>query len=234
MKLFNAIAAAAVIGTSFVFAEKANAGTFIPYCIDSLEQSVSESRARTICQSFYHYKDKYGLHNSSASLIWRGVNAEYNLGIDADKVYKKVCADRKSYWSDKYYCDPVDRKFASRTKPTYVSSKSLNRQQNSGSTTQTNKTQASSSPRVVTQNRCPAGTRYHKIRVGGLIKRTAAEGCFTDFQASQLRMQANAIQQQRLRDFRRNLNESFTSPVNCSGTVNNWGGGYNTYDATCY
>ena len=81
---------------------------------------------------------------------------------------------------------------------------------------------------------CPAGTSYHKIRVGGLIKRTAAEGCFTDFQASQLRMQANANQQQRLRDFQRNLNESIPSPVNCSGTVNNWGGGYNTYDATCY
>ena len=81
---------------------------------------------------------------------------------------------------------------------------------------------------------CPAGTSYHKIRVGGLIKRTAAEGCFTDFQASQLRMQANANQQQRIRDFQRTLNESFPSPVNCSGTVNSWGGGYNTYDATCY
>ena len=82
--------------------------------------------------------------------------------------------------------------------------------------------------------RCPSGTSYHKIRVGGLIKRTAAEGCFTDFQASQLRMQANANQQQRIRDFQRTLNESFPSPVNCYGTVNSWGGGYNTYDATCY
>ena len=43
---------------------------------------------------------------------------------------------------------------------------------------------------------CPAGTRYHTIKVGGLIKRTAAQGYFIDFQASQLRMQANAKQQQ--------------------------------------
>ena len=82
--------------------------------------------------------------------------------------------------------------------------------------------------------RCPSGTSYHKIRVGGLIKRTAAEGCFTDFQASQLRMQANANQQQRIRNFQRNLNEAFRSPVNCYGTVNSWGGGYNTYNSSCY
>ena len=234
MKLFNAIAAAAVIGTSFLFAEKVNAGTMIPYCTDSLEQSVSKSRARTICQTFYHYKDQYGLHGTSASSIWKGANAEYNLGIDPAMVYKKVCNSSKGYWSDNYYCDPVDRKFASRTKRTYVPSKSTNRQPNSGSSTRTNTNQASSSPRVVTQNRCPAGTRYHKIKVGGLIKRTAAEGCFTDFQASQLKMQANANQQQRIRNFQRNLNESFPDPVNCYGTVNSFGGGYNTYNATCY
>jgi hypothetical protein len=82
---------------------------------------------------------------------------------------------------------------------------------------------------------CPSGTSYHKIRVGGLIKRTAAEGCYTDFQASQLRMQANANQQQRIRNFQQNLNESFSSPTNCSGTINSWGNsGYASYNTTCY
>ena len=84
----------------------------------------------------------------------------------------------------------------------------------------------------VASSRCPAGTRYHKIRVGGLIKRTAAEGCFTDFQASQLRMQANANQQQRIRNFQQNLNESFRSPVNCSGTVNSLGVGLEPTEQT--
>ena len=81
----------------------------------------------------------------------------------------------------------------------------------------------------VASSRCPAGTRYHTIKVGGLIKRTAAQGCFTDFQASQLRMQANANQQQRIRNFQRNLNESFRTPVNC--TTNVYG---NTGYTNCY
>ena len=38
---------------------------------------------------------------------------------------------------------------------------------------------------------CPEGTRYQKVKAGGLIfKRTVAEGCFTDYQASNLKINA--------------------------------------------
>ncbi|WP_137025028.1 hypothetical protein [Synechococcus sp. UW179A] len=41
---------------------------------------------------------------------------------------------------------------------------------------------------------CVDGTSYHKITTGGLLfKRTIAEGCFTDFQAAQLKMQRAQI-----------------------------------------
>ena len=92
-----------------------------------------------------------------------------------------------------------------------------------------------SRPTNALSSRCPAGTSYHKIKLGGLLfKRTVAEGCYTDFQASQLRMQANSNQRQRQRDFQRDIQEATRGPVNCSGTVNSWGNGYGTYNTTCY
>ena len=88
-------------------------------------------------------------------------------------------------------------------------------------------------------SRCPAGTSYHKIKSGGLLfKKTVAEGCYTDFQASQLRMQANNNEQQRRRGILdkldRDLKEATKGPINCSGTINSWGNGYATYNTNCY
>jgi hypothetical protein len=88
---------------------------------------------------------------------------------------------------------------------------------------------------ITASSRCPAGTSYHKIKSGGLLfKRTVAEGCYSDFQASQLRMQANSNQRQRQRDFQRDIQEATRGPVNCSGTVNSWGNGNATYNTNCY
>jgi len=53
---------------------------------------------------------------------------------------------------------------------------------------------------------CPSGTSYHKIKTGGLlIKRTIAEGCFTSYEAAQLKMQAAGIEQQRRNAVMRNV-----------------------------
>ena len=42
-----------------------------------------------------------------------------------------------------------------------------------------------------TSHSCPDGTRYQKIKAGGLLfKRTVAQGCFTDYQASNLKINA--------------------------------------------
>ena len=37
---------------------------------------------------------------------------------------------------------------------------------------------------------CPPGTRYQNIQYGGLIKYHVAEGCFSDFEANNLRINA--------------------------------------------
>ena len=79
---------------------------------------------------------------------------------------------------------------------------------------------------------CPAGTSYHKIKTGGLlIKRTIAEGCYTDFEAAQLRMQADGIEQNRRANVMRNINTNRMRQ--CFGTANTYGS--MTYgSATCY
>ncbi|QNI56223.1 hypothetical protein SynBIOSE41_03754 [Synechococcus sp. BIOS-E4-1] len=52
---------------------------------------------------------------------------------------------------------------------------------------------------------CPEGTRYRKIKAGGLLfKRTVAEGCFTDYQASNLKINAQRAYEARTRN---NLNQ---------------------------
>ena len=79
---------------------------------------------------------------------------------------------------------------------------------------------------------CPDGTSYHKIRVGGLIKRTVAEGCFTSYEAAQLRMQADANHQQAYRDWKRqHVNNNRMRQ--CFGNARSYGN--TTYgNATCF
>ena len=74
---------------------------------------------------------------------------------------------------------------------------------------------------------CPSGTsEYQKSALFGLVKGKTM--CLSDYEAESL----NA---QRARDIQQNLNESFSSPRNCSGTINSWGNsGYATYNTTCY
>ena len=79
---------------------------------------------------------------------------------------------------------------------------------------------------------CPSGTSYHKIKTGGLlIKRTIAEGCFTSFEAAQLRMQADGIEQNRRASVMRNINAN--KQRQCFGNASTYGN--TTYgNATCY
>ena len=59
---------------------------------------------------------------------------------------------------------------------------------------------------------CPEGTRYQKVKAGGLIfKRTVAEGCFTDYQASNLKINA-----QRAYNARTMNNLDQIRPHNCT------------------
>ena len=79
---------------------------------------------------------------------------------------------------------------------------------------------------------CPAGTSYHKIKTGGLlIKRTIAEGCFTSFEAAQLKMQADGMEQNRRANVMRNINNNRMRQ--CFGSASSYGN--TTYgNATCY
>ena len=59
---------------------------------------------------------------------------------------------------------------------------------------------------------CPEGTRYQKVKAGGLLfKRTVAEGCFTDYQASNLKINA-----QRAYNARTMNNLDQIRPHNCT------------------
>lgn len=77
---------------------------------------------------------------------------------------------------------------------------------------------------------CPAGTRYHKIKAGGLlIKRTVAEGCFTDYEASSLKMNANNAHRARVQRNIQNANRQMWSNINNNRSVNcttNFAGNY--------
>ena len=75
-----------------------------------------------------------------------------------------------------------------------IGNRELKERTSRSSEEQTNSHARSPKPLGTSGRSCPSGTSYYKIRVGGLIKRTAAEGCFTEYQAAQLRMQANANQ----------------------------------------
>ena len=75
--------------------------------------------------------------------------------------------------------------------------------------------QSSKTPMIKTINAthsCPDGTRYQKVKAGGLVfKRTVAEGCFTDFQASNLKINA-----QREYDARTMNNFNQIQPHHCT------------------
>ena len=197
MKLFNAIAATAVIGTSLIGVAPAEATIW-----SNLDNQTVQGRNDGSADVFIT-KDgvtKTAIHNK-AKMPLKGKGRSSNI-----KTAKMTSAGHSYY--KKLFQEAVKN-----DKQRLVMRKPL-----------TSKT-----------SRCPAGTSYHKIRVGGLIKRTAAEGCFTAYQASQLRMQANANQQQRIRHFQQNLNEAFRAPRNCSGTINSWGNsGYSTFNTSCY
>ncbi|WP_136988972.1 hypothetical protein [Synechococcus sp. UW140] len=79
---------------------------------------------------------------------------------------------------------------------------------------------------------CPAGTQYHKIKSGGLLfKRTIAEGCYTPYEAAQLKMQADGIEQNRRANVMRNINAN--RQRQCFGSASSYGN--TTYgNATCY
>ena len=65
---------------------------------------------------------------------------------------------------------------------------------------------------IDTSHNCPEGTRYQKVKAGGLIfKRTVAEGCFTDYQASNLKINA-----QRAYNARTMNNLDQLRPHNCT------------------
>ncbi len=62
---------------------------------------------------------------------------------------------------------------------------------------------------------CPAGTSYHKIKSGGLLfKRTVAEGCFTDYEASNLKMNANNAHRARVQQNIQNANRQMWDNIN--------------------
>ena len=79
---------------------------------------------------------------------------------------------------------------------------------------------------------CRAGTRYHKIKAGGLIfKRTVAEGCFTDYEAAQLKVNAQDSHRRHVQRVIRNANQNRMRQ--CFGSANVYG---NTVygNSTCY
>ena len=81
-------------------------------------------------------------------------------------------------------------------------------------------------------SRCPAGTRYHKIKTSGLIfKRTVAEGCFTDYEAAQLKVNADSANRLRHQQFQNNLRNNRMRQ--CFGSANVYG---NTVygNSTCF
>ena len=60
---------------------------------------------------------------------------------------------------------------------------------------------------VEARRNCPAGTSFQKIKTGGLlIMRTIAEGCYTPYEAAQLKIQAGQIEQNRTTNVMRNIN----------------------------
>ena len=246
MKLSAFVATAAVIGGSFLIPNPAEAGNLgsMPQCIDDaanvIESKTNTNRAnpsvRKKAQIICHYR--VTSTGSETSKLNQGITKAGYQGIISAKDFHRSYVYinyKKAY----VFGNPPTQAQRSASRP-QTEYEAMMERVNSGAPTP-NRSTSSPAPRSISRptntasSRCPAGTSYHKIRVGGLIKRTAAEGCYSNFQASQLRMQANANQQQRIRNFQQNLNESFSSPTNCSGTINSWGNsGYATYNTTCY
>ena len=88
-----------------------------------------------------------------------------------------------------------------------------------------------STTRVASRN-CAPGTSYHKIKTGGLIfKRTVAEGCFSDYEAAQLKINAQDSHSRHVRGVLQNANQNRMRQ--CFGSANVYG---NTVygNSTCY
>ena len=70
-------------------------------------------------------------------------------------------------------------------------------------------------PSAAEARSCPNGTSYHKIKSGGLLfKRTVAEGCFTDYEASNLKMNANNAHRARVQQSIQNSNRQMWDNIN--------------------
>ena len=94
------------------------------------------------------------------------------------------------------------------------------------------RSQAARERSTVIASSCMDGTSYHKIKTGGLLfKRTVAEGCFTDFEAAQLKVSADNANQARYQQFKNNLRNNRMRQ--CFGSANVYG---NTVygNSTCY
>ena len=79
---------------------------------------------------------------------------------------------------------------------------------------------------------CPAGTSYHNIKVGGLLfKRTVAEGCFTDYEAASLKVNANSAHRAHVQRVLRNANQN--QQRQCFGSATSIGN-YSFGNASCY
>ena len=74
----------------------------------------------------------------------------------------------------------------------------------------------------VSSRSCVPGTTYHKIKSGGLIfKRTVAEGCFTDYEAAQLKINAQDSHSRHVRGVLQDVNQNRMRQ--CFGSANVYG-----------
>jgi len=225
MKLFTAIATAAVLGTALTGLPPANALSLSTGdCIGRATKAISSAKhgnwsrwsdykidAQTIC----HYAMQAGGSDQSALSV--GIQ---KAGLSGQLSASNVLAatlNAPSSGGSRHSAPSSTRQPASEYRqPAYIPPQRSN----------TNISASSSS------SRCPAGKSYHKIRTGGLlIKRTIAEGCFTPYEAAQLKMQADGIEQNRRANVMRNINAN--RQRQCFGSATSYGN-YTFGNATCY
>ena len=80
---------------------------------------------------------------------------------------------------------------------------------------------------------CPEGTSFHKISNGKILfaRRTIAEGCFTDFEAAQLRMDADAAKRLDVNAHMQRINAN--RQRQCFGSAKSYGN-YTYGSVKCY
>ena len=251
MNFFSAIATAALVTSPFILPSAAKASLSLPsmyQCIDDAASAVSIaehgrrlewSRYKKEGQIICHYA--FQAQGSAVQRIEVGIEkAGYKGKIEGIDLLTDY--ERHTFVQPEPKSQP--QRSASKPQTEY---EAMMERVNSGAPTPTpSRSTYTPAPRSTSKpsrtassssSRCPEGTSYHKIKSGGLLfKKTVAEGCYTDFQASQLRMQADSNHRQKTRDFQRDIQEATKTrdPINCSGTVNSWGNGYATYNTNCY